>query len=132
MFHQHVFGTYRLQGNVCEEAVFQALSGGYRVIDTAVLYRNHADVGRGLQRAIEAGIVSARSDVCVITKVSDKDQRRGGEAIKSVHTPGARRPTDRLHRPTVGSQLGRAPLERHVGSYGRTGGRRSMRGTGHE
>lgn len=45
------FGTYQLRGAACREGVAHALELGYRHIDTAEMYGNEADVGRGLQDA---------------------------------------------------------------------------------
>ena len=58
------FGTWRLSGRECEEGVADALAAGYRHIDTAAMYDNEEDVGRGLRAA---GV--DRSDVWVTTKV---------------------------------------------------------------
>lgn len=44
-------GTWQLKGSVCREAVRHTLSLGYRHIDTAEMYGNEAEVGRGLQDA---------------------------------------------------------------------------------
>lgn len=58
------FGTYRLGGYECFDAVKHALQSGYRHIDTAMAYDNEAVVGR----AIETSEVD-RDDVFVTTKV---------------------------------------------------------------
>jgi diketogulonate reductase-like aldo/keto reductase len=58
------FGTWRLSGRACEDAVADALAAGYRHIDTAAMYDNEEDVGRGLRAA---GV--DRADVWVTTKV---------------------------------------------------------------
>jgi 2,5-diketo-D-gluconate reductase B len=42
------FGTWRLSGRECSEAVADALAAGYRHVDTAAAYGNEEDVGRGL------------------------------------------------------------------------------------
>lgn len=57
-------GTWTLQGAACTELVQAALDIGYRNIDTAVMYENESDVGRGIARA---GI--PREEVFVTTKV---------------------------------------------------------------
>jgi len=61
-------GTYRLTGEACARAVEQALSMGYRHIDTAQMYGNEAEVGRG----IEASGVD-RDEVFITTKVWPSD-----------------------------------------------------------
>lgn len=45
------FGTWTLRGEACAEAVKTALLYGYRLIDTAQMYRNEDAVGEGLRRA---------------------------------------------------------------------------------
>lgn len=44
-------GTYRLKGAACRDGVAHALDIGYRHIDTAEMYGNEAEVGRGLRDA---------------------------------------------------------------------------------
>jgi len=55
-------------GNQTYEAVLAALKLGYRMIDTAALYHNEADVGRAVR---DSGI--PRSEIFVETKVWDDD-----------------------------------------------------------
>lgn len=57
-------GTWTLKGDDCAEMVAEALSIGYRHVDTAASYENEAAVGSGLWAS---GI--ARNDVFVTTKV---------------------------------------------------------------
>lgn len=51
-----------------EQAVYDAISVGYRHIDTAWVYRVEGAVGSAIKRAIEDGLVQ-RSDLYVVTKV---------------------------------------------------------------
>ena len=74
------FGTYKLTGDACVEAVADALALGYRHVDTAAMYGNEAEVGAGLRRS---GV--PRADVFVTTKVwhtdlAPADVRRSAEA----------------------------------------------------
>ncbi|MFP4635940.1 MAG: aldo/keto reductase [Nitriliruptoraceae bacterium] len=62
------FGTYPLRGQQAVEAVVSALRAGYRLIDTAVNYRNEEDVGRG----VDASGVD-RSQVIITTKLPGRD-----------------------------------------------------------
>lgn len=62
------FGTWRLAGRDCEEGVADALSAGYRHVDTAAMYDNEEEVGRGLR----ASPVD-RGDVWLTTKVWPDD-----------------------------------------------------------
>jgi 2,5-diketo-D-gluconate reductase A len=43
------FGTYPMKGRECVEGVLGALDAGYRLIDTAVNYRNEAEVGEAIR-----------------------------------------------------------------------------------
>ena len=58
------FGTWRLRGRDCEEGVADALAAGYRHVDTAAMYDNEVEVGRGLRAS---GV--DRADVWLTTKV---------------------------------------------------------------
>jgi 2,5-diketo-D-gluconate reductase B len=60
------FGTWRLSGRDCSDGVADALAAGYRHVDTAAVYGNEEDVGRGLRGA-------DRSDVFLATKVWPDD-----------------------------------------------------------
>ena len=65
------FGTWRLKGEVCERAVSHAIGLGYRHIDTARMYDNEPEVGRG----IRAGGVD-RDDIFLTTKIWPQDFQR--------------------------------------------------------
>ncbi len=58
------FGTARMTGKTCQQAVELALEVGYRHLDTAQLYDNEEAVGA----AIEASDVD-REDIFVVTKI---------------------------------------------------------------
>jgi len=58
------FGTWRIFGAACSEAVQHALELGYRHLDTAQLYENEEEVGQG----IAASGVS-REQIFLVTKV---------------------------------------------------------------
>src|ERR1700743_2114822 len=45
------FGTYSLRGELCTESVADALSAGYRLIDTARVYENEEAVGAGIKKS---------------------------------------------------------------------------------
>ncbi len=80
-------GTYRLTGEACVGAVSLALSMGYRHIDTAQMYGNEAEVGRG----VEASGVD-RGDLFVTTKVwpsdfaHDRVIQKTRESLKRLRT----------------------------------------------
>jgi len=45
------FGTYGLKGDVCAESVADAVTAGYRLIDTARVYQNEEAVGAGIKKS---------------------------------------------------------------------------------
>ena len=45
------FGTYGLKGDVCAESVADAITAGYRLIDTAMVYQNEEAVGAGIKKS---------------------------------------------------------------------------------
>ncbi|MBR3746310.1 MAG: aldo/keto reductase [Selenomonadaceae bacterium] len=61
-------GTWTLTGVVAEECVYHALKVGYRLIDTARYYRNEVNVGNGIRRAIDEGIIK-REEIFITTKI---------------------------------------------------------------
>lgn len=65
------FGTSGISDRDAEEVVFNAIMKGYRLIDTAKFYDNEEGVGRGIQKAINAGI--SRNELFVVSKVWKTD-----------------------------------------------------------
>jgi len=61
------FGTYLIPDAEAAEAVYNAISAGYRHIDTAEVYQNESGVGEGIRRALREGL--SRSDLFVTTKL---------------------------------------------------------------
>ncbi len=45
------FGTYGLRGELCTESVADAITAGYRLIDTAKVYQNEEAVGAGIRKS---------------------------------------------------------------------------------
>jgi 2,5-diketo-D-gluconate reductase B len=103
-------GTYRLTGEECTRAVERALALGYRHIDTAQMYGNEAEVGRGIQNS---GL--DREEIFLVTKVWPSDfsrERVLGKTRESLKKLG----TDRvdlllMHWPSEG-----VPLEETLGA----------------
>lgn len=62
-------GTYSLKGDTCINSVSSALEQGVRLIDTAYMYGNEAEVGKAIR---ESGI--PREDIFVITKIYPGEQ----------------------------------------------------------
>jgi 2,5-diketo-D-gluconate reductase A len=73
-------GVFKVNDDVCEQVVLDALEVGYRHIDTAMIYRNEAAVGRAIAKS---GI--ARDELFVTTKLWNSDH--GAEnAAKALET----------------------------------------------
>ena len=75
-------GMFSLSDSEAENSTYWALKAGFRLIDTAKIYGNEAAVGRGLQKAIDEGIVK-REDVFITTKMWTSDFSNGDEAINA-------------------------------------------------
>lgn len=64
-------GTWRLSGEACASAVQSALGMGYRHVDTAQMYGNEEEVGRGLE---SSGV--PREDIFLVTKLATSNFTR--------------------------------------------------------
>ncbi|MBR0171482.1 MAG: aldo/keto reductase [Lachnospiraceae bacterium] len=73
-------GMFSLSDSEAENSTYWALKAGFRLIDTARIYGNEAAVGRGLQRAIDEGIVT-REEVFITTKMWTSDFGNGDAAV---------------------------------------------------
>ncbi|PSR78471.1 NADP-dependent oxidoreductase domain-containing protein [Coniella lustricola] len=62
------YGTWQAAPGEVAAGVYHALKTGYRLIDCAYCYGNEAEVGEGLKRAFDEGVVK-REDAFVVTKV---------------------------------------------------------------
>ena len=63
------FGVYQINdADECENAVYEAIKAGYRLIDTAAAYQNEKAVGQAIKRS---GV--AREDLFITTKVWVQD-----------------------------------------------------------
>lgn len=71
------FGTYELTGAEGVTAVRHALDAGYRLLDTAVSYRNETEVGR----AVAASGLD-REEVALVTKVPGRRHRSAAECVE--------------------------------------------------
>ncbi|XP_056008151.1 uncharacterized oxidoreductase YtbE-like isoform X2 [Ostrea edulis] len=109
-------GTFKIRG---KEEVYNALKAafdaGYRLIDTAAVYRNEGDIGDCLPELL-SGHNLKRSDIFITSKLGPKDQGEGtcySACLKSIaslgcqyldlyliHWPGAqgRKPDDPVQR----------------------------------
>lgn len=61
-------GTWKIPREATAETVYTAISGGYRHLDCACDYGNEVEVGQGIARAIDEGIVT-RQDLWVTSKL---------------------------------------------------------------
>jgi 2,5-diketo-D-gluconate reductase A len=71
------FGTWQIKGEDAVAASRTALEAGYRHLDTATVYGNEGEVGRGLA---ESGV--SRDDVFVTTKCPPDNAGRGLETLR--------------------------------------------------
>ena len=62
-------GVYDMYGREAEDAVNCALEIGYRLIDTASMYRNEVEIGNAIRRS---GV--RRAEIFITTKVHNRDQ----------------------------------------------------------
>ncbi|KAJ3375704.1 hypothetical protein GGF31_002908 [Allomyces arbusculus] len=79
---RHRVGTYRVKGDQCARVVKQAVRMGYRLIDTAQVYRNEDMVGAAIAELIADGTV-CRQDLFVTTKIAPNKQG-AGKAYDSI------------------------------------------------
>src|SRR5689334_4655414 len=71
------FGTWQLTGRRAYDSVRYALQAGYRHIDTATLYGNEAEVGRGLR-----GSGLPREEVFLTTKLPPERAKRARQTLQ--------------------------------------------------
>ena len=80
-------GTYRLTGDACEVAVERALGMGYRHVDTAQMYGNEAEVGRGIEDSgVERGEILLTTKVWPSDFVHDRVISKTRESLKKLRT----------------------------------------------
>jgi diketogulonate reductase-like aldo/keto reductase len=75
-------GTWQLDGDDAYHAVYNAISLGYRLIDTAEVYGNEEDVGKAIAQVLKEGIVK-REDLFIATKLSNPEKHAGKIQIQS-------------------------------------------------
>lgn len=61
-------GLWKVSQNVAANQVYEAIKAGYRLLDGACDYGNEVEVGQGIKRAIDEGIIK-RSDLFVTSKL---------------------------------------------------------------
>lgn len=111
------YGTYQIPNNQAQRCVEDAISVGYRLIDTAQAYANEEAIGAGLKTAINGGV--KREDLFIETKLwishaNEKDALKAFDAslkklgldyidLYLIHQPfndiyGAWRAMGKLHK----------------------------------
>ncbi len=73
-------GTYKSSDS--EKNIYDCIKAGFRLIDTALVYENEAEVGSGIKKAIEDGLVK-RSELFVVTKLWMTQRHEAEKALKS-------------------------------------------------
>jgi 2,5-diketo-D-gluconate reductase B len=80
-------GTYRLTGRACTLAVERALAMGYRHVDTAQMYGNEGEVGRGIEAAgVERGEIFLTTKVWPSDFAHDRVIGKTRESLKKLRT----------------------------------------------
>ena len=74
-------GTSRIK-NV-EEVVYHSIKDGVRLIDTALSYKNEEDIGKGIKKAINEGIVK-REELFIVDKLWIDDRGNPEKALKEA------------------------------------------------
>ena len=57
------FGTYQLRGEEAFQPTVDAINTGYRLVDSATIYRNEKEVGRAIKEC------NKRSDIFITSKL---------------------------------------------------------------
>ena len=71
-------GTSRVKN--AEEVVYHSIKDGVRLIDTALLYKNEEDIGKGIKRAIDDGLVK-REELFIVDKLWIDDKSNPEKAL---------------------------------------------------
>ena len=78
------FGTYKMKGTECINAVIEAVKKGYRHIDTAQAYENEEDIGIAISKLIEENIIK-REDLFITSKINPHNPIGYKEAIQAIN-----------------------------------------------
>ncbi|PVH13930.1 NADPH-dependent D-xylose reductase [Candidozyma duobushaemuli] len=62
------FGCWKVDKETCADQIFNAIEVGYRLFDNAQDYGNEKEVGQGINRALDEGIV-ARDELFIVSKL---------------------------------------------------------------
>ena len=61
-------GLWKIPNEKCEEVVYEAIKTGYRLLDSAADYGNELEVGKGIKKALDDGLVK-REELWVTSKL---------------------------------------------------------------
>jgi diketogulonate reductase-like aldo/keto reductase len=103
-------GTWRLSGKECVRAVERALALGYRHIDTAQMYANEDEVGRGIRNS---GV--DREEIFLVTKVRTSSFSHD-DVIGSTHESLKKLGTDYIDLLLMHWPNPNVPLEETLGA----------------
>ncbi|CBY37977.1 unnamed protein product [Oikopleura dioica] len=62
-------GTYKLNGVSGVSAMKHAIKTGYKLLDTAFIYKNETEVGQAIAESVEEGVLKSREDIFVTSKL---------------------------------------------------------------
>lgn len=65
------FGCWKIDSATCADTIYQAIKTGYRMIDSAQIYGNEVEVGQGIKRAIDEGIVKREDLFCKLLEIEE-------------------------------------------------------------
>ena len=68
-------GTWKSKPGEVSQAVYWAIEAGYRHIDCAAVYQNEHEVGEGIAKAIDAGLIK-REDLFVTSKLWNNSHKK--------------------------------------------------------
>jgi len=69
------FGLWKVDNATCADTVYNAIKTGYRLFDGAADYGNEKEVGQGLKRAMDEGLVK-REELFITTKLWNTNHAR--------------------------------------------------------
>lgn len=62
------FGCWKVNKETAAEQIYEAIKVGYRLFDGAIDYGNEVEIGKGIKRAIDEGLVK-REDLTIVSKL---------------------------------------------------------------
>ena len=68
-------GLWKIPNDACEQVVYDAITEGYRCLDSACDYGNELEVGRGIKKALDEGYVK-REDLWITSKLWNTYHRK--------------------------------------------------------